>query len=328
MIDKCSNFCDQLNTTITFFHDKVISCCTHYGSPTYYSKYDKENIDFSFISEKKVEFLSNLLNGIETEYECKKCPYLRKSTQEDKISLQFSYINISHWTHCNCGCIYCARHNNSYFKIETKTKKSQYYDFLPILKEMYKKNLIDKENVTFCFQGGDISVLKEFKDILKCIRDYGYKNIQILTNNIIYHPDLKKIINENNNHIMITASLDSGTRETYKKIKRVDKFNDFISNLKKYVKGIPYPNIKIKYLLVKNYNDNEQELKTFINLMSKIGIKQVELDIDFSIIAEVNKNSSELPKHYKNLYLLFIQLCKEHNLTYYIQQHNIEFFLM
>ena len=188
-------FCDELNNVLSCFHDRIMSCCSGQIGPVYYEKYRGQKIDWDAFRKVKEDAFSLLTEENIDKSPCKGCFFLRERRQSDKVSPNFNMLNISHWTQCNCGCIYCARMLDSKGRIDLKPMKSEYYDMLPLLKELYRENLLDRENLTVCIQGGDISVLKEFEPMVKEFLKQGVKRFNILSNNIVYQPIIKKLLN-------------------------------------------------------------------------------------------------------------------------------------
>ena len=160
-------FCDELNNVLSCFHDRIMSCCSGQIGPVYYEAYRGQKIDWEKFKQLKYDFFEMLSEKKIENSPCKDCFFLRERRPDDVISPTYKYLNVSHWTQCNCGCIYCARMSDSKGRISYKQEKSEYYDFLPLLKQLYKQKLLDKEHLTVCIQGGDISALKEFEPVMK-----------------------------------------------------------------------------------------------------------------------------------------------------------------
>ena len=228
-------FCDELNNVLSCFHDRIMSCCSGQIGPVYYEAYRGQKIDWEAFKKIKQDAFNMLTEENINNSPCKGCFFLRERKPEDRISPVFNMINISHWTQCNCGCIYCARMLDSKGKITYKAEKSEYYDIVPLIKQLYKQELLDRRNLTACIQGGDISVLKEFEPMVKEFLKNWVKTFHILTNNIVYQPIINKLMDLNK--VELFTALDCATPEVYKKLKRVDKFNDSVNNLRKYAKG-------------------------------------------------------------------------------------------
>lgn len=309
-------FCDELNNVLSCFHDRIMSCCTGQIGPVYYEAYKGQKIDWDAFRKVKYDAFELLNDENIDKSPCKGCFFLRERKPEDKVSPTFKTINVSHWTQCNCGCIYCARMFDSKGKITYKQQKSEYYDFLPLLKQLYKQELLDRKNLFACIQGGDISVLKEFEPIIKEFMKQGLKDFYILSNNIRYQPIIKKLLDKN--MVLYETSLDCGTPEIYKKLKRVDEFKSSVNNLRKYAKSAHPEKITVKYILIEHINDNKEELQKFVDLMSDIGITTIELMIDnkYSLFTDLDK--VPLPAHYGDLYLFLNDLCKKRGITLYL----------
>lgn len=316
-------FCDELNNTLVFFHDRIMSCCSGQIGSVYIEGYKGEKINWKdFIKIKNEAFTLLNENDIKNS-PCNGCFFLRNKNSDDVILKKYNTLSISHWTHCNCGCIYCSRIYSSQGKITLKPQKSEYYDMLPIVKELYKEDLLDKENLKICIQGGDISVLEEFEDLIKEFIKNGFAHIDILSNNIKYQPLVKKLL-EMNKASFIT-SLDCADRKTYYKLKRVDKFQDTVNNLKKYAENGNGKDITVRYIVIENVNDSVKMISNFIDLVSEIGIGTVDFMIDnkYSLFSDLDK--TPLPKHYKNLYFVIKKLCEEKNINLFLlpQMKNI-----
>lgn len=309
-------FCDELNNVLSCFHDRIMSCCTGQIGPVYYEAYRGQKIDWDAFRKVKYDAFELLNDENIDKSPCKGCYFLRERKPEDKVSPTFKTINVSHWTQCNCGCIYCARMFDSKGKITYKQGKSEYYDFLPLLKQLYNQELLDRKNLFACIQGGDISVLKEFEPIIKEFLKQGLRDFYILSNNIRYQPVIKKLLDKN--MVLFETSLDCATPEIYKKLKRVDEFKSSVNNLRKYAKSAHPEKIMVKYILIEHINDNKEELQKFVDLMADIGITTIELMIDnkYSLFADLDK--TPLPAHYGDLYLFLKDLCEKRGITLYL----------
>ncbi|MBQ8886505.1 MAG: radical SAM protein [Candidatus Gastranaerophilales bacterium] len=309
-------FCDELNKTLTCMHDGIFPCCSGHESPDYYKKYNGQKINKKFLMERKLEIFEKFTEEKIKDSKCFGCYFLRERRPEDVISDKYNMLHISNWTHCNCGCIYCARMKDSTGKIITKKQKSEYYDMLPLLKQLYKEDVFERENLTVCIQGGDISVLKEFEPIMKELSKQGVKTINVLSNNIVYHSIVRKLLEKRK--ISFMTSLDCASRELYYKLKRVDKFDDCVNNLRKYVKNIEHPPVVVKYIVVEHINDNILEIHKFVDLMKDIGVENIEFMIDNKWALFTNLEETPFPSHYWDLYLFLKKECEKNNINFMI----------
>lgn len=313
-------YCKRLNETLNFDALKVFYCCaTRTGPSIDIPKPDK----IKDIITKRKSLIKMLDRGIIPQ-ECEGCFDLKEQTNPKPLIIsQFSnvpkagMIIVKHFKQCDCSCIYCCEQYLSKRKIVLKSKKSDYYDLLPIIKELYKHNMIDKENTDVHFQGGNVSVLDEFEDLVNIFMENGVKRVEIATNGIKYLPIIEQICTKT--FVDINISIDAGTRETYKKIKTVDKFNELIENLKKYAK-LPLL-LRLKYILVRGINDTKEEIENYINLMKEIGIKNSELMIDQCDNEFLSSGEFRIPQYYYELFDFYKKKCKENDIEPHIWEY-------
>ena len=198
--------------------------------------------------------------------------------QEYNISNnEISKITIFNWDHCNAKCFYCSV-SSKYFP---NKKKSEYYDALPIIKELIKEKRITPN--TFCaVQGGEPTMLEEFPLIIEELLKVNCR-IEILSNGIEYNKCIVDVINAKNNNALC-ISLDCGSRDKYKRIKAVDKYDNVISNIKKYINETKdnEEKIRIKYIILPNINDTKKEIDNFFDICRDCNVISVAASINHS----------------------------------------------
>lgn len=315
--------CEALQNELTCFQNQIQSCCSSQLGPVYLPEYKGEPIDWNSVAEKKLSALKAMKSG-NIPQNCVGCFNLKPISKNEKFPKEFKRLIISHWVHCNCSCIYCARNEFSNSLVTRVPKNSDFYDLVPVLNGLYENNLLTTDGSLFVdFQGGDISVLAEFDDIIKILQAHNVGYIRFTTNNIIYQPFIETLLKQNKGELM--TSLDAGCAETYKKLKRVDKFSDTIKNLEKYKKAAPNAFIFVKYITVKGINDNEQEVNKFLDLMIKLKIPAVSFEIDYRDIMMKPNKRFDIPQHYYELLEIFKKRCSENGikLTLFTHTENV-----
>ena len=155
--------CEKLESTLHFLPDKIKFCCSNAAGVGMdiknYNKTDKTEL-----IKTKNYYIGLLAKGI-IPNECRGCIHYKENSfwkffKKNK-NILINHIIIDHYKECDCNCIYCSQ------KIIYKDSK-QKYQLLPLIKDLYRKNIIDKKNLKVEFQGGNVSMLKEF-DALKTI---------------------------------------------------------------------------------------------------------------------------------------------------------------
>lgn len=303
-------YCKRLNETLNFDAQKVFYCCATRTGPSIDVPPPNKVKE---IIKKRNSVIKMLDRGVIPQ-ECVGCFDLKEQENPKNIVLsqlskppKANMIIVKHFKQCDCSCIYCCEQYLSQRKIVLKSKKSDYYDLLPIIQECYKQDIIDKDNLDVHFQGGNVSVLDEFEDLVNIFIKNGVKRVEIATNGIKYLPIIEEIADKT--FVDINISIDSGCQETFKKIKTVDKFNEVVENLKKYIK-LPVL-LRLKYILVRGYNDNIQEIEKYINLMQEIGITNSELMIDQCDNEFIKDGEFKIPDYYYNLFNFYKQKSSE-----------------
>ena len=232
---------------------------------------------------------------------CEGCYNLREEDwdEEDYIS----YINFDHWSQCNSNCIYCGVQAN-----KPKTKNN----ILGAIKELIKLGKF-KNNGEITFQGGEPTVLKEFEPLLNLFIKAGSK-VRIHSSGILFSRAIREGLKKG--AVTVVISPDSAYKETYKTVKRVDKFNRVWDNIKHYRKNLKLEMqelVKVKYIIIPGINDTFEEITEFINRIKQIDIKSVIVDIEY---AYANRNINNVSPHVYMLMDYIENFCNQNNINY------------
>lgn len=319
-MDK-SYYCPKLEKTLNFLPQEIKYCCSCAACPGVVIK-DSKNLEKEKIIKTKKQLIEMFKNGI-IPTKCRGCTEYREIKEENsnfikkligffypKETKKISHLIMNHYKQCECKCIYCT-------EIINHNLKKQNYNALPLIKQLFEEKMIDKKNLTVEFQGGNVSLLTEFEDILEELSKNKCKNIIILTNGVQYLPAVEKYASKMNFRLCI--SLDSGTKETFNKIKRIDAFDKVIDNIKKFT-SLQNVELTLKYITLNGINDNINEIKGFLNIVKETENKvAVAFDIDYRDTFLTPGDKFIAPEHYKELYKEVEEFCKENNILYTIQ---------
>lgn len=329
-----SYYCKRLYEEINFDAENVYVCCGKSLGPSFetpqkkcthnttinINKYCNKLIDWKLSSARKA-YIGNVSEN------CKNCIELeeREITTSDFLLMKIfpnlktkkfkiKNIIVKSFRQCELSCIYCLeRRYTQGKKVKIKTK-SDFYNLLPIFDALTNQNLLDKKELRIEFQGGSISVWDEFLPMLNKIKDLGINNVMYHTNAVTFIPEIAELARTTNSTMSI--SIDCGCKESYKKIKGDDLFDNVIENIIKYENaGI---SISVKYIIVRNLNDNLEEINKFLNLMKEIRTNaknkdniSIMFDIDFR--ESLAENKYIIPDDYKKLLYHSINFGKENN---------------
>lgn len=303
--------CRYLNYGISFMHTAIKSCCHSKEGIIFYSDYKGEKIDWDKIEKQRQETINNCIKGILPE-SCKGCINLIK--QKWKSSSLISEIVINNWDQCNCNCIYCVYASHGTF-LQTKKQPSKYYNVYRHLKWLFSHNKISKQ-AKVVFVGGDLTILDEADKIIDLCLKYGVGLLFFHTSAIYYSKGIEKAIKKAP-LVKFDFSMDCGSGEMYKKIKRIDAFDNVIENIKRYMSCSPKAanSIIAKYIIIRNVNDNSEELEKWVNLMVSLGIRFTKLEFDLREFDIKISNCKEyVNPNYYDIYNTYYELIQKYNL--------------
>lgn len=224
-------------------------------------------------------------------------------------SLGIDFLGIANRTKCSCNCIYCT-------ESEGDTQRRQELNILspwnikPVLLKLAENKLFKNSGRVF-IAGGECAEYPP--EELKWLIDYSFNhnfNIELASSGIFYSKEIENALRTGNAKIKI--SIDSGTKETYEKIKRVKTFDKVWKNLKNYIiaaKDNPNSSVSAKYIILQGINDNLDEIKTFIQKCNEINCTDIEIATEFF---ELNKDRGKMYSLYE----------KTRNIIFYLKNLN------
>ena len=304
--------CHWILHGLSFENDHIEMCCLccHKGGGRLYIKenYSGKDLTWDNIFDLKQKFINENKENIIND-KCEGCFNLSNRDWDDNEKY-INYIHFNHWTKCNSDCIYC------YTAWDKKNyQKKQHYNVLPIIKELFKKKLF-KPGGEITFAGGEPTILEEFDDLNKLLLKNGADRITVHSSGIKFSKAIEKGIKEQKLHVCLSA--DSGTREMYKIIKRVDCFDKFWKNVKKYANA-QVDNAKnfveTKYILIPDVNTNKEEINKWLELNIKNGVKSIVIDIENEFCKKLREKNVETPTYLIDICKYIIEKSKEYNLN-------------
>ncbi len=295
-------YCKKLHEDINFDADCIYTCCGPQPGPGFPLPTEETDINkyCNQLAKWKQKIAKMSFVGKIPE-ECKTCLELKTKDVsyfeliKNRIAFKKDHAKIKniifkHFRQCELACVYCTEKRYTKGKKTQQIQKSEFYDTLPLLKALKEQDLIAND---FCaeFQGGSIQVWDEFLPTLEEIVKYGVKNIIYHTNAFSFVPEIVENANINS---AISISIDSGCAETYTKIKGEDRFNTAIENITRYADaGI---NCAVKYIIIRNLNDNIEEAEKFTKIIDEIRGK-IKDPNKISVMATIDYRESLKPNY-------------------------------
>lgn len=175
---------------------------------------------------------------------------------------------------CSYNCIYCQLGSEE----NTITDLTNYYSVDEIIYEL-KEALLNNKNIDYVtFTGsGEPTLYKDLKKLIYEIKQITDIPVCVITNgSLLYKQEMRSNLLLAD---LIIPSLDAGNEETFKLIDNPNKEIDFdkmvegLIEFKKVFKGEYW----LEIFLLKDINDNEDELDDIIKIVKKIKPDRIQL---------------------------------------------------
>jgi hypothetical protein len=252
--------CQWLEEGIAFNRRSLNACLIvhHNRGFPYLCDFNGGEIDMGAVLAAKARIIAeNQGAGHEA---CRGCPHLvTKKWRQPRYPI--GVMGIAQFAHCNIECSYCF--------LQTQDPSSfaagldPYEVFPPI------------RNLVVDWGGGEPTIYREFDDVLAFVTRLG-ATTWVHTNGTRLPAPIRNGLPTR--RINILCSVDAGTRETWKLIKRRDLLDTVWRNLEQYIRlGCQ---VVLKYI-VKEENCTPDELSAFVSRAVSIGATQLILDIDY-----------------------------------------------
>ena len=250
--------CSLIGRNLQYISGNIIRPCCYAHGYVEYCENETFEQHLAVFKKKNAEILDGLRNGTHTS--CDGCVELVSDWWEtnpklDCVSLATGFRGDA----CNARCIYC---NSTELLAKSRQAK---FSTLDILKGL--KRVEDLPNIAIIFNNGEFTINPDREAIIKIWKDTGFWGL-VLTNAIRYESGLESLLKSG--RAEINCSLDSGSKATFRKIKGVDAFEKVCSNLQKYAS---FGQVTLKYILMKNVNDNPVDINGFVEFAEKIKAK-------------------------------------------------------
>jgi pyruvate-formate lyase-activating enzyme len=163
-------------------------------------------------------------------------------------------LNIAFKNQCNLKCCYCRSPREEEGPIDL-------HDLKEVLTELEKAGLISQETQVR-LGSGEITIHSKREMILDAVSKYSPL---VYSNCVLFDDKLAEVLGIGRG--ILNCSLDAGTRETYAKVKGIDCFEQVCDNLQRYA---AVGKIELKYIFMPGINDDDEDIKAFARLASKL----------------------------------------------------------
>lgn len=297
---KC---CESILHYLIISPSSLFLCCTPNAKKLLFlDSYHGGKIDVKNYILFRNNYIENCKKGIYPE-PCQKCNLLKENDWDETLGL--TSISISNRTFCSCHCIYCLLSDGGDDKIKNMLNSFKPYDVIPLLEQLYVCNLITK-GCQIVIGGGECSEYPQ--------RELEYFNtfVEKTSSKIIFFSSGINFSLEINNALkkfpsQLKIAVDAGSRDLYKKIKRVDKFELLWDNISRYSNTIiknPESELILKYVIIPGVNDSLQEIESFIKRCKIVECSAVEVVVEHLWLND-NIKKKIIPKTLRDALIFF-----------------------
>ncbi len=284
------------NTDHLEFHDRLYI----------YQDLKKESLNWDYIFSEKRKLRENAKRGI-YPIQCNGCFELVEKNWDDEDYI--NHLTAGHIMKCNSRCIYCPTG-----RISEWHNREQEFDIKPVVEELIEKKLLRFDG-SLRFVGGEPTLIKEFDWLVDLFSENNIDEIYVPTSAIRLSKSLCKAL-EKVNSAAIVASVDSGTRETFEKIKGTKFFDIVLKNMKTYLSHSRLKNFVIlKYILLTGYNDSTREIDLWLKNCHKLGILEVQFDAEHSVSSSETCENKKYINRTLNMLKYAENKAKQYNIT-------------
>jgi pyruvate-formate lyase-activating enzyme len=200
----------------------------------------------------KNKIADNLKFGIVHE-NCANCPYIKETYYFKHRKIR--QIALTAVNACNFKCIYCSQKQFEPYKY------SAFEDTFKALMKL-EANGILAADAFVALSMGEFSAQDKGNKLANYVS--GYDSV-LFTNAYKWSETAASALEKGKSYLY--ASVDAGTRETYKTVKGRDVFDQVCDNLRKYAaKGA----VVLKYIICEGYNDNNTDIQGFFELADNV----------------------------------------------------------
>jgi MoaA/NifB/PqqE/SkfB family radical SAM enzyme len=202
--------------------------------------------------------------------ECKGCAHLKKRAWP-RPTHAIHIVGIAHYSYCNIQCSYCFLQTQDPASFAAGYRP---YPLLPVLRGLIADGQLAPDAI-IDWGGGEPTAYKEFDELLELLLAHGTFHY-LHTNGTRLPEAIRRTSAPQRVHVI--CSVDAGTPQTYRLIKKRDYLERVWANLGEYVRlGV---RVTLKYI-VKAENCADAELEAFLERAVASGAPELIVDIDY-----------------------------------------------
>ncbi|MDR2532915.1 MAG: radical SAM protein [Oscillospiraceae bacterium] len=286
--------CNFLQKCVIYDRDDAIRFCWRKQGPRIYSS--EEKLDIENVVKTKNELLKKIEVSNEQGTDCENC--LQICEKHYAVEPSPWCINFFCKSKCNFKCSYCTLINSNkkskYSTVNDTGNSEGLRPLTEILSEFRKADSINEAHSIVLSTAGEPFLHPKLS---KFVDEFDGYEFCINTNGSIFNEHIFEMMNRK--RIFFTVSIDSGTKETFERVKGVNAFEKVKSNLMRY-SNAKIGFIALKYTFVPGVNDNEEDIDGFVDFVQETGGIFVILSLDYYSVNKITEYTKSQAKRLKS----------------------------
>lgn len=218
---------------------------------------------------------------------CKSCDCIKDSYYAADRKIRT--YNLATDGRCNFKCRYC------HAPIFSNERVPEIFDFMKALEIIAESGML-ADDLHMDITSGEICVNPYRSKMLDAAVRFA-ETVSIATNASIFDQQMFELLQSRRASLIV--SVDAGTRETFKNVKRRDQFDKVKGNLIAYGKaGIGA--VELKYIILPGVNDKLADVEGFVDLCQEVNPAVVTISFDFYYEGKVSPHTIDMINQLKN----------------------------
>jgi sulfatase maturation enzyme AslB (radical SAM superfamily) len=261
-------YCPNIGKALNFWPNSISHCCVAVGAKGIPNICEYKGNGFPL--DIYLKSFKDYINMIASQTgPCMGCKYLMRGKPDVEFT-QFRGVAFNNFNLCQLNCEYCKIESGSW----RKEIIEKLYSVLAPIQELFALGLL-AENVVVAWGGGEPTLYDYFPETSEFLINARIKQV-MNTNAIIFSDEIAKGLSTG--LMEVRVSVDSGTSESYSRIKGFDFFDKVWRNIQKY-NAVSSHKIVGKYVVTSN-NLGDSDIDGFVQKCLLNGIEEILVSVD------------------------------------------------
>lgn len=202
--------------------------------------------------------------------ECIGCAHLKDMRVPARFMPEApAFIGQGHANLCTARCVYCVQTHGDTPQFDSL------YNMADTVRSMVFQRFFRPGETVFSWGGGEPTALHDFEETCLVLSLCDFRQ-NVNTNAIVFCPALAEALKRG--RATVVVSVDSGTRDCYRRVKRVDRFDAVWTNILRYAAT---GSVLLKYIVFSE-NSATGEIDSFLRLCAEAGIRGLMVSTDLN----------------------------------------------